>query len=339
MTQQSAGAPPPEGPVLECEGVVRTFGQVRALDGLTVRMTAAATGLLGANGAGKSTLMRAALGLVPLEAGSLRVLGLDARRHRRELRRRLGFMPEHACLPVDMSAQDLCVHLARLRGLGRRDAVRRASEVLFAVGLEEERRRPVGTYSLGMRQRTKLAQALVHGPDLVLLDEPTSGLDPAGRAEMLRIVRRLSSDLGVRAVVCSHVLDDVERTCDEVVVVSAGRLAAQRPVVAEGRRGGPVALRVTGDLAGFAAALAQRLAAAGEAVRVFPRADGDVGLDRSSDAVLDLVRDLAAERGAGLLRLTGEDEGLEDTVVAAMGGRSAEPAGEPVAGREPAGRS
>ncbi|PPK97655.1 ABC-2 type transport system ATP-binding protein [Kineococcus xinjiangensis] len=291
---------------------------MRALDGLSVRLTSPATGLLGANGAGKSTLMRAALGLIPVDSGSLRVLGLDARRQRRELRRRIGFMPEHACLPVDMSAQDLCVHLARLRGLGRRDAVRRASEVLFAVGLEEERRRPVGTYSLGMRQRTKLAQALVHGPDLVLLDEPTSGLDPAGRAEMLSIVRHLSRDLGVHVVTSSHVLDDIERTCDEVVVVHAGRLAAQRPVVLAPRRGGPVALRVTGDLAAFAAVLAQRLEAVGERVVLAPREDGDIGLDRSSDRVLDLVRDLAAERRVGLLRLSSEDAGLEETVVAAM---------------------
>ncbi|GAB7192366.1 ABC transporter ATP-binding protein [Kineococcus sp. NUM-3379] len=304
--------------VLECGQLVKTFGAVRALDGLSVRVSAPATGLLGANGAGKSTLMRAALGLIDVDSGSLRVLGLDARRQRRELRHRIGFMPEHACLPVDMSAQDVCVHLARLRGLGRRDAVRRASEVLFAVGLEEERRRPVGTYSLGMRQRTKLAQALVHGPDLVLLDEPTSGLDPAGRAEMLSIVRHLSRDLGVRVVTSSHVLDDIERTCDEVVVVHAGRLAAQRPVVLSARRGGPTALRVTGDLAEFAAQLRRRLAAVGLAVAVGPREDGDIGLDPGGDDVLEVVRDLAAELGVGVLRLAGEDEGLEETVVAAM---------------------
>ncbi|NAZ87198.1 ATP-binding cassette domain-containing protein [Kineococcus sp. T90] len=303
---------------MECSGLRKAFGEVRALDDLTVSFTAPATGLLGANGAGKSTFFRTALGLTRPDAGSLRVLGMDAVRERAEVRRRVGFMPEHPCLPLDMSAQEVCVHLARLRGLGRRDAVRRTSEVLFAVGLEEERRRPVATYSLGMQQRAKLAQALVHGPELVLLDEPTSGLDPSGREEMLRLVRRLSRDLGVRVVASSHVLDDVERTCDEVVVLRAGALAAQRPVAVGHDPGGAVDVRVGGDVAAFAAALAARLEPLG--VRVGPTATGDVRLSAGTDAALDAVRDLADEQGRALVRLVAVGRGLEDVVLDAMGG-------------------
>lgn len=307
----------PGPPGMECVAVSKRFGTVQALDDLTVTFGAPATGLLGANGAGKSTLLRAALGLSRPDSGTVRILGLDTVAERGEVRRRVGYMPEHPCLPADMSAQDVCVQLARLRGLGRRDAVRRTSEVLFAVGLEEERRRPVGSYSLGMQQRTKLAQALVHGPDLVLLDEPTSGLDPAGREEMLAIVRRLSTELGIRVIASSHVLEDIERTCDEVVVLRSGTLAAQRSVAVDHVLAGPVELRTTGDVGGFAAALEPRLAPLG--VAMVPTAAGDIGLSASSDEVLDAVRDLAAEQGVGVLRLVPAERGLEDVVVDAMG--------------------
>ena len=292
---------------LACDGLVKTFGEVRALDGVTVSVTAPATGLLGANGAGKSTLMKVALGLLSPDEGAVQVLGLT---DRREIRARVGYMPEHSCLPTDMSAQDLCIHVARLRGLPRRDALRRASEVLFAVGLEEERHRLIDTYSLGMRQRTKLAQALVHGPDLVVLDEPTSGLDPAGRSEMLSILRHLSRDLGIQVLLSSHVLDDIERTCDEVVVLAGGRLSAQQSVAA--RQGtGPVRLQVTGDPEAFAAELrANDLDAVVEAGRIL--------LPSAHPGDLRLVRDLAVETGTGISSLVDAANALEDAVVGAM---------------------
>ncbi|MEJ7774421.1 MAG: ABC transporter ATP-binding protein [Nocardioidaceae bacterium] len=308
----------PSAPAIECAGLSRRFGAVRALDDVTLAVTAAATGLLGANGAGKSTLMKVALGLLAPDGGTVRVLGLalETAGERAQVRRRVGYMPEHDCLPTDMSGQDLCVHIAQLRGLSRRDARRRASEVLFAVGLEEERRRSIDTYSLGMKQRTKLAQALVHGPDLVVLDEPTSGLDPAGRSEMLAIVRRLSRDLGIRVLVSSHVLDDIERTCDEVVVLRSGRLAAQQPVEST-VRSGPVALRVTGDLGAFAQALTVR------GVPTYPTEQGDIGIASAGQAELAAVRDLAADLGVGILSLLDHGDRLETSVVAAM---SREPA-------------
>jgi len=297
-------------PALSCDGLVKVFGDVRALDGVTVSVSAPATGLLGANGAGKSTLMKVALGLLAPDSGDVRVLGLDAARDRRQIRARVGYMPEHDCLPTDMSAQDLCVHLARLRGLPRRDALRRASEVLFAVGLEEERHRLVATYSLGMAQRTKLAQALVHGPDLVVLDEPTSGLDPAGRHEMLAILRHLSRDLDIQVLISSHVLDDIERTCDEVVVLAGGRVAAQQSVAAT-PAGGPVALQVTGDPAAFLARLHER--------GVDAALDGvQIRLASASPHVLEVVRELAATTGVGISALVDGAHALEDAVVEAM---------------------
>ena len=296
---------------LACDGLVKTFGEVRALDGVTVSVTAPATGLLGANGAGKSTLMKVALGLLAPDSGRVSVLGLDAGTQRTEIRSRVGYMPEHSCLPTDMSAQDLCIHLARLRGLPRRDALRRASEVLFAVGLEEERHRLVDTYSLGMRQRAKLAQALVHGPDLVVLDEPTSGLDPAGRAEMLAILRHLSRDLGIQVLLSSHVLEDIERTCDEVVVLASGRVSAQQEVA--GRQGsGPVRISVTGDPQVFADLLrADGLDAVVVAGRVL--------LPSARRPELRQVRDVAVSAGIGITSLVDAANALEDAVVGAMG--------------------
>ncbi|TAL25305.1 MAG: ABC transporter ATP-binding protein, partial [Frankiales bacterium] len=229
---------------------------------------------------------------------------------RSQIRSRVGYMPEHSCLPTDMSAQDLCIHLARLRGLPRRDALRRASEVLFAVGLEEERNRLVDTYSLGMRQRAKLAQALVHGPDLVVLDEPTSGLDPAGRAEMLAILRHLSRDLGIQVLLSSHVLEDIERTCDEVVVLASGRVSAQQEVA--GRQGsGPVRISVTGDPEVFADLLrADGLDAVVEAGRVL--------LPSARRPELRQVRDVAVSAGIGITSLVDAANALEDAVVGAM---------------------
>ena len=187
-------------PLVEIDGVTKRYGAIVALDDVSATLSDRAVGLLGANGAGKSTLMRAMLGLIKADAGRIRVLGIDASKPTWEIRRRLGYMPEHNCLPMGMTARDLVVHMGELRGLPRRVAVLRASEVLFQVGLEEERSRLIRTFSVGMKQRTNLAQAIVHSPGLVILDEPTNGLDPAGREEMLTLVRRLSAELGIAVV-------------------------------------------------------------------------------------------------------------------------------------------
>ena len=296
--------------LIAAEGLVKRFGAITALDDVTVVLDAPATGLLGANGAGKSTLMRSVLGLVRPDAGRVEVLGVDAAGHAADVRRRLGYMPELDCLPLDMTARDLVVHMAELRGLPRRDAVLRASEVLFQVGLEEERSRLIRTFSTGMKQRAKLAQALVHSPELVVLDEPTNGLDPSGREEMLALVRRLSSELGIAVLLSSHVLEDVTRTCDAVVVLRDGRVVASGRIdELRGLSGEGVLVRVTGDAGGFEARLASR----GLTAR---RRDGDITVSGAGeDALLDGVRDAAAEAGVALRELRPAGRTLEDALV------------------------
>ena len=295
------------------DGVAKRYGAIQALDGVTVTIDEPATGLLGANGAGKSTLMKALLGLVEPDRGQVEVLGIDAARHPGEIRRRLGYMPELDCLPLDMTARDLVVHMAELRGLPRRAAVLRASEVLFQVGLEEERSRLIRTFSTGMKQRTKLAQAIVHSPELVVLDEPTNGLDPSGRDEMLSLVRRLSSDLGIAVLLSSHVLEDVTSTCDAVVVlrdgqvVTAGRIDELQGLTSEG-----VLVRGSGDLDAFAGLLRDRGFRA-------ERRDGAVVVrGGGEDALLDAVRDAAADAGLGLRELRAAGRTLEDALVDAL---------------------
>jgi ABC-2 type transport system ATP-binding protein len=181
-------------------------------------------GLVGANGAGKSTLIKILLGLVRPTAGGALVLGMDPLREAEKVRARVGYMPEHDCLPPDLAAAEFVTHMARMSGLRRTTARERASEALRHVGLYEERYRQIGGYSTGMKQRVKLAQALVHDPDLLLLDEPTNGLDPAGREAMLMLIHRIGTEFGISVVVCSHLLGEVERICDSLVAIDAGRL-------------------------------------------------------------------------------------------------------------------
>ncbi|MGD9572828.1 MAG: ABC transporter ATP-binding protein [Thermoleophilia bacterium] len=314
----TAAAPPPPPPpaarLIATEGLAKSYGAVQALDGVTVQVGARATGLLGANGAGKSTFMKSVLGLVKPDAGRIEVLGIDAAHDPGEIRRRLGYMPELDCLPLDMTARDIVVHMAELRGLPRRDAVLRASEVLFQVGLEEERSRLIRTFSTGMKQRTKLAQAIVHSPELVILDEPTNGLDPSGRDEMLELVRRLSRELGIAVMLSSHVLEDVTRTCDAVMVLRDGRLVTEGRIAdMQGLSSDGVLARVGGDAAAFTGALTAR------GLRAEPR-DGGVAVrgGESEAALLDGVRDAAAEAGVALRELRPAGRTLEDALVDAI---------------------
>jgi ABC-2 type transport system ATP-binding protein len=197
---------------------------VAALSDLTVDVEPGIIGLVGANGAGKSTLIKILLGLLPPTAGRVRVLDLDPSTDAGAVRARVGYMPEHDCLPPDLAAAEFVTHMARISGLPKTAARERASEALRHVGLYEERYRQIGGYSTGMKQRVKLAQALVHDPDLLLLDEPTNGLDPAGRDAMLELIHRIGTEFGISVVVCSHLLGEVERICDSLVAIDAGHL-------------------------------------------------------------------------------------------------------------------
>jgi ABC-2 type transport system ATP-binding protein len=197
---------------------------VVALADLTVDVEPGIIGLVGANGAGKSTLIKILLGLLPPTSGRAVVLDLDPVTDAAAVRQRVGYMPEHDCLPGDVAAADFVTHMARISGLPRTAARERASETLRHVGLYEERYRQIGGYSTGMKQRVKLAQALVHDPDILLLDEPTNGLDPAGRDAMLGLVHRIGTEFGISVVVCSHLLGEVERICDSLIAIDGGRL-------------------------------------------------------------------------------------------------------------------
>ena len=298
---------------IEIRGASRRYGSIQALDNVTLTIDAPATGLLGQNGAGKSTLMKAILGLVRLDAGEIDVLGHDARRDGEQVRRRIGYAPEHECLPPELTAADLCRHLAELRGLSRADAIRRASEVLFAVGLEEERSRVIGGFSLGMRQRVKLAQALVHAPELIILDEPTNGLDPAQRAEMLDVIRRVSRDLNVRVLISSHILDDIRRTCDAVVVMRDGAVTLARPLAAEADEADVLRAETVSDSAPFVTAMT----AAGLDCTVIDTTTTLVAIRSERDR--DVLRDTAASTGVGLRRLHRDGPSIEDELLEAIG--------------------
>jgi ABC-2 type transport system ATP-binding protein len=211
--------------IASADHVQRKFGNVLALSDVTFELQKGVTGLLGANGAGKTTLISLLLGVLRPDAGRLEVLGMDPLKAGYKLRQRIGYAPEDDRFPPDVKASELVRHFAEMRGIPHRAAVVRASEVLFEVGLGEERFRPIGTMSTGQRQRVKLAQALVHDPELVLLDEPTNGLDPLQRDDMLALVRHIGTDLGFTVLISSHLLGEVEQVSDYIVMLEGGKVA------------------------------------------------------------------------------------------------------------------
>jgi len=219
-------------PVVTLESVTVAYGKNRALRDVTSSFASGAVGLLGPNGAGKSTMIKALLGFLVPERGRMRVLGLDVADAPLDIRARVGYMPESDAHIPGMNAVSFVAYCGELAGLPRVDAMQRAHEVLFYVGLGEARYRNVETYSTGMKQRIKLAQALVHDPDLLFLDEPTNGMDPKGRDEMLELVRDLAHNKGVNLILSSHLLPDVEYTCDHVVVMDKGSIAAAGTIAA-----------------------------------------------------------------------------------------------------------
>jgi ABC-2 type transport system ATP-binding protein len=291
------------------EGLTKRFPRVTALENLTVTTEAGVTGLVGANGAGKSTLIKILLGLLPATSGRAQVLGLDTTTQGVEIRRVVGYMPEHDCLPPDVSATEFVVHMAQMSGLPRTAARERAADTLRHVGLYEERYRPIGGYSTGMRQRVKLAQALVHDPRLVFLDEPTNGLDPQGRDEMLSLIRRIGAEFGISVLVTSHLLGELERVCDHVIVIDAGRLLRSSSIGEFTQVTRAIAVEVEDGLQ----SLAERLAAAGEAVAVQGRLlTVQVATHDETGRTYDAVRDAVCDLNLNLVRLEQRRGHIED---------------------------
>jgi ABC-2 type transport system ATP-binding protein len=301
-----------DGPLLRVTHLTKRYPSVTALDDLTLELPRGRTGLVGANGAGKSTMFRLLLGLAHPTEGTLEVCGIDVAKDPIGVRSRLGYMPEHDCLPLDQTAADVVSTFGELSGLPARAARQRASDILDLVGLDEARFRPIGGFSTGMRQRTKLAQALVGDPELVLLDEPTAGLDPLGREEMLALVARLGS-FGISVLMATHLLDDVQQVCDHVVMIDAGKLVVSGATESLLERTG----LVTVDVGRHAEELVPALERAGMTATA---ADGLVEVMVSGEQDMDELRDVIAALELPLFRLSTRLTSLDEVFVRGAGG-------------------
>jgi ABC-2 type transport system ATP-binding protein len=292
--------------LISIANLTKRYGSsVTALDGLTVDIEPGIVGLVGSNGAGKSTLLKILLGLIAPTSGGATVLDLDVRTKGTEIRQFVGYMPEHDCLPPDATATDFVSHMALISGLPRTAARERTAEVLRHVGLYEERYRAIGGYSTGMKQRVKLAQALVHDPRLLLLDEPTNGLDPAGRDEMLELILRIGSEFKIAVIVATHLLGEIERVGSHLVAIEGGRLLRSAPLHEFVEQTGTLAVEVDEG----AAVLAERLTADGLEVVVDGRA---VLVAVADQRPFDLVRDAVADLELPLVRIEPRRHRLED---------------------------
>jgi ABC-2 type transport system ATP-binding protein len=292
--------------LIEARALTKRYGtHVTALDGLTLNVEQGIIGLVGANGAGKSTFLKILLGLLDPTSGSASVLGLDVTREGPQIRQFVGYLPEHDSLPPDLSATDFVTHMGRMAGLPAAASRERTAEVLRHVGLYEERYRPIGGYSTGMKQRVKLAQALVHDPKLLLLDEPTNGLDPSGRDEMLELVKRTGTEFGITTVVASHLLGEIERVCTFLLAIDNGKLLRAAPIASFTERTGTLGVEVEEGADALAGFLAERgLAAVVEGHTVL--------VDVADERPYDIVRDAVAELGLALMRLEHRRHRLED---------------------------
>lgn len=242
-----------EGYLIETKKFSKIYGHLRALDSMDLKVPYGAVGLLGPNGAGKSTLIKCLLGLVKTSSGSGTVLGHDTNNLMDgiQIRQKIGYMPESDCLIPDLDAVELVKYMGELSGLPTMISMQRAHEVLDYIGVEEERYRKVKTYSTGMKQKIKLAQAIVHDPQLIFLDEPTNGMDPKGRLEMLDLIKDISSNHGKNVIISSHLLPDVEYICSYAVIIAGGKLVIQGDIKELTRSFQQYEIRIKGDHAEF----------------------------------------------------------------------------------------
>jgi ABC-2 type transport system ATP-binding protein len=305
-------------PVIDLEDLRVKLGRRVILQGITCTLGVSgagkAVGLLGPNGAGKSTLIQTLLGFHRPLSGRASILGFDCHAQAKEVKSRVGYMPENDAFIADMTAVSFLRVMGELSGLPPRVALEKSHEVLFHVGLGEARYRALGTYSLGMKQMAKLGQAIMHGPELVILDEPTNGLDPAARVRMLKLVKEMKEEHGMSVVLCSHLLRDVEEVCDEVVILKDGRVAHHANLEEERRANRRfVELEIAGDDANFAAALREHGA---EGVT---EGDGRWRIVLPADVEIDVLWRLVARENLSVHHLTHRRDSLEEIFLKAVG--------------------
>lgn len=301
--------------LIELKNVSLFYGTNAALDNLSIEVQGGAIGLLGPNGAGKSTLLKTLLGFVQPSQGTASVFGLDVKTDPLGIRRQVGYMPEDECLILGMNAVQLISYAGELCGMPTRDAMQRAHEVLYYVGLDEERYRPIDGYSAGMKQRVKLAQALIHDPKLLLLDEPTNGMDTNGRDEMLELVKDIAVDKGINVILSSHLLPDVEFACNEIIALSHGSVILQEQIeTLKKNRGQAFDLRVVGDNEAYIAALEQHN------YRIEVRPDKHLRVTSSSQEQADtkFFFQLAYDTGVQLRQMREVRHSLEDVFAEVM---------------------
>jgi ABC-2 type transport system ATP-binding protein len=299
--------------IIELSGLSVRFGKREILSDLRATLSSRSIGLLGPNGAGKSTLIQALLGFCPISSGTASILGLDVIRDRNRIRSLIGYMPENDALIANMTAVSMVRMMGELSGMEARAALERAHEVLFYVGLGEARYRELGTYSLGMRQLAKLAQAIVHGPKLLILDEPTNGLDPPARQRMIRLIHEMIDSQRMHVVICSHLLGDVEETCEEVLILRNGRIV-HHSNLAEERLANKrfVEIETLGELQGFD----EQLVALGCPCTVDIK--GRFKLELPADFDMRRIYGFAAERDLQLRRVSDRQDTLEEIFLKAM---------------------
>lgn len=304
--------------IIDIEKVTVRMGRQQVLDEVSFRFAGGSIGLLGPNGAGKTTLIRVLLGFIQPRSGGGTVLDLDIQKDQLALRQQVGYMPENDCHIPGMTAVSFVAYAGQLAGMAAKDSMQRAHEILYYVGLGEARYRNVETYSLGMKQRIKLAQALVHDPKLIFLDEPTNGLDPKGRLEMLNLIREISSSKGIHVLLSSHLLPDVEGVCSDAVVIDKGRTLAAGKIEELKRHAESVfECRIKGDRTRYV----QRLAAAG--CRCVDGEDGIIKIQmpdtQGSRLLLQIARDLQVQ----IRHLIPLKQSLEDVFLQVIGGSNA----------------